>query len=47
MTRGLEYVQVGADAYEKRYRERTIHTLSKKALHLGYYVSLTPIPAGF
>ena len=44
---GLDYVQAGVEAYEKRYRERTIRTLSQKALQLGYYVELKPIPAGF
>jgi transposase len=33
---GQEYVEQGMDYYEKKYQERVIKTLQKKAKELGY-----------
>lgn len=36
MTRGMQYVEQGIEAYEKQYRERQMHNLIKQARRLGF-----------
>ena len=38
---GKQYVDVGADYYEKQYRDRVLKNLAKRAAHFG--LALTPI----
>ena len=40
---GQPYVDQGADAYEKQYRERRVKSLTSRAKQLGY--KLTPVTA--
>lgn len=41
LTQGKEYVEAGLDYYEKRYKERLVKGLKKRAAQLGY--ALSPI----
>jgi len=36
MTQGMDYVEQGAQAYEKQYQERRLHILHKQAKRLGF-----------
>ncbi|MCC5908234.1 MAG: IS110 family transposase [Balneolaceae bacterium] len=36
MTKGMDYVEQGVEAYEKQYQERRLHMLHKQASRLGY-----------
>jgi transposase len=40
---GMAYVDPGASYYEERYRQRVIHSLYRRAQHLGF--TLVPAPA--
>ena len=40
---GEAYVDSGADYYEKKYRERVLSSMKKRAKSLGYELSLQPI----
>ena len=41
---GKQYVDVGADYYEKQYRERVLKNLTKRAAQFG--LALTPAVSG-
>lgn len=42
LTKGTEYMDVGAEQYEKQFRDRTLQNLKKRAQALGF--ELTPLP---
>jgi|GEM_PF-7081091 len=44
LTQGKEYVEVGLDYYEKRYRERLVTGLKRKAAQLGFSLSPSILP---
>jgi hypothetical protein len=39
LTQGREYVEAGLDCYEKRYKERLIKGIKKRAAQLGFVLS--------
>ena len=41
---GMKYEDPGADQYERRYRERVVKQLQRRAAHFGF--SLQPAEAG-
>jgi hypothetical protein len=42
LTKGTDYVDVGAAQYERQFRDRTLQNLKKRAQALGF--ELTPLP---
>jgi transposase len=42
---GTQYVEMGEDEYERRYRERVIHNLKRKARAMGYDLFQRDVPA--
>jgi transposase len=36
MTKGMDYVEQGVEAYEKQYQQRRLHTLQKQASRMGF-----------
>ena len=36
MTKGMDYVEIGLNEYEKRYKEIVYKNLTKKANRIGY-----------
>ena len=42
---GSAYVAQGMDEYERRYRERVVKGLARRATELGYSLVPTPAPA--
>ena len=45
LTKGEEYTDQGQDYYEKRYRERVLRQLSKRAEKLGMRLVASEQPA--
>ena len=44
---GMAYVDPGASYYEARYRQRVLHSLHRRAQHLGFtLVATTPVASG-
>ena len=42
-TTGQSYLDMGADYYENRYKERVLHNITRRARELGYEVTLQPL----
>jgi hypothetical protein len=42
---GTAYVTQGMEEYERRYRERVVHNLKRRAGELGYALVEVPVPA--
>jgi hypothetical protein len=45
LTKGEAYTDQGQDYYEKRYRERVLHQLAKRAEKLGMKLVINEQPA--
>jgi hypothetical protein len=43
---GLAYVDPGADHYERRYRERVVYNLQRRARQMGYALIQQPCAFG-
>ena len=40
---GTDYVQQGMDDYERRYRDRAVESLTRRAKAFGYTLVQTPV----
>ena len=45
LKRGEEYVELGADHFDRRNKPKTVSRLVQRLTRLGYHVTLNPIPS--